>query len=126
MPLFTSNNGLILKMFMIDKKVARGITLHELFCLQSETSYDVFFNKYNFNDDHSIFLSVKQSDNQKSAVADVPEVIGTLFGKGLIFIAGGIGAVAGIGGTIASLEIVKNVKSKKENLVESDSENTVA
>jgi hypothetical protein len=83
-------------------------------------------NKYNFNDDHSIYLSVKQSDNQKAAVADVPEVIGSFFGKGFLVIAGGVGLVAGIGGTIASREVVKTVKSKKdENLIAED-ENTSA
>ena len=73
-------------------------------------------NKYNFNDDHSIYLSVKQSDNQKKAVADVPEIVGSFFGKGFIAIAGGIGLVAGIGGTIASREIIKKAKSNKEDL----------
>jgi hypothetical protein len=72
-------------------------------------------NKYNFNDDHTIYLSVKQSDNQKSAVADVPEVIGSIFSRGIIIVACGIGLVAGIGGTIASQEIIKIKKSKKEN-----------
>ena len=72
-------------------------------------------NKYNFNDDHTIYLSVKQSDNQKSAVADVPEIVGSVFGRGFIVIACCIGLVAGIGGTIASHEIIKIKKSKKEN-----------
>jgi hypothetical protein len=71
-------------------------------------------NKYNFNDDHSIYLSVKQSDNQKSAVADVPEIIGSVFSAGYYFLAGGIGAALGVGGTIGTMEIIKRKKSKVE------------
>ena len=69
-------------------------------------------NKYNFNDDHSIYLSVKQSDNQKSAVADVPEVIGSVFSAGYYFLAGGVGIAAGVGGTIGTMEIIKRRKNK--------------
>ena len=82
-------------------------------------------NKYNFNDDHSIFLSVKQSDNQKSAVADVPELIGSVFGTGYYILAGGVGALLGVGGTIGTKEIIKRRKSKKENpdIAEDDNQN---
>jgi hypothetical protein len=83
-------------------------------------------NKYNFNDDHLVYLSVKQSDNQKAAVADVPEVIGSFFGKGFLVIAGGVGLVAGIGGTIASREVVKTAKSKKDDNLIAEDENTSA
>ena len=69
-------------------------------------------NKYNFNDDHSIYLSVKQSDNQKKAVADVPEIIGSVFSAGYYFLAGGIGIAAGVGGTIGTMEIIKRRKNK--------------
>jgi hypothetical protein len=71
-------------------------------------------NKYNFNDDHSIFLSVKQSDNQKKAVSDVPKVVGSVFSAGYMILAGGIGIAAGVGGTIGTLEIIKRRKSKDE------------
>ena len=71
-------------------------------------------NKYNFNDDHSIFLSVKQSDNQKSAVADVPAVVGSVFSAGYMILAGGIGIAAGVGGTIGTMEIIKRRKSKPQ------------
>ena len=71
-------------------------------------------NKYNFNDDHSIFLSVKQSDNQKSAVADVPAVVGSVFSAGYMILAGGIGIAAGVGGTIGTMEIIKRRKSKSQ------------
>ena len=70
-------------------------------------------NKYNFNDDHTIYLSVKQSDNQKSAVADVPELVGSVFSAGYYFLAGGVGVALGVGGTIGTTEIIKRKKSKK-------------
>ena len=75
-------------------------------------------NKYNFNDDHSIFLSVKQSENQKSAVADVPEVVGSVFSTGYMLLSGGVGAILGVGGTIGTMEIIKRRKSKKNVEVE--------
>ena len=71
-------------------------------------------NKYNFNDDYSIYLSVKQSENQKSAVADVPEVVGSLIGTGYYFLAGGVGIVVGVGATIGTQEIIKRRKNKAE------------
>ena len=70
-------------------------------------------NKYNFNDDHTIYLSVKQSDKQKSAVADVPEIVGSVFSAGYMILAGGVGLIAGVGGTIGAVEIIKRRKSKK-------------
>ena len=70
-------------------------------------------NKYNFNDDFSIYLSVKQSENQKSAVADVPELVGSMFGRGFLAIAGVVGLVAGVGGTLGAQEIAKKRKSKR-------------
>ena len=75
--------------------------------------YDL--NKYNFDGDISIYLSVKQSKNDKSAVADVPEVVGSMFGTGFLFLAGGIGAIAGVGGVLATQEIIKKKKSKEDN-----------
>ena len=74
-------------------------------------------NKYNFNDDCSIYLSVKQSENQKSAVADVPEVVGSLIGTGFYFLAGGIGIILGVCGTIATQKLLKIQKKKKEDAV---------
>ena len=68
-------------------------------------------NKYAFEDDLSIYLSVKQSENQKAAVADVPELVGSMFGTGFVFLAGGIGLIAGIGGTLAA-QGVANKKKK--------------
>ena len=78
--------------------------------------YDL--NKYNYDDDQSIYLSVKQSENQKSAVADVPEVVGSVFSAGFYFLAGGIGIAAGVGGTIATQQIMKKKKSSADTAAE--------
>ena len=71
--------------------------------------YDL--NKYNFEGNTHIYLSVKQSKNNKSAVADVPEVVGSMFGAGFLILAGGIGVVVGIGGTVATNVILKKKKN---------------
>ena len=71
--------------------------------------YDL--NKYNFDGDTQIYLSVKQSKNDKSAVADVPEVVGSMFGAGYLVLAGGVGAIAGVGGVLATQEIIKKKKT---------------
>ena len=71
-----------------------------------QVSYNL--NKYNFNDDYSIYLSVKQSDNDKSAVADVPDIIGSIFGFGTTALAAGAGAAVGAVGTVL-------LRKKKEN-----------
>jgi hypothetical protein len=70
-------------------------------------------NKYNFDGDTQIYLSVKQSKNDKSAVADVPEVVGSMFGAGYLILAGGVGAALGLGGTVGTLEIFKRKKNKQ-------------
>ena len=69
-------------------------------------------NKYNFDDDLSIYLSIKQSDNKKAAVADVPEIVGSVFSAGYMILAGGVGIAAGVGGTIGTMEIIKKRKNK--------------
>ena len=76
-----------------------------------EVCYDL--NKYAFHDDTSIYLSVKQSENQKYAQAGVPEVVGSVFGTGFLVLAGGIGAIAGIGGTLATQVTIKKMKAKE-------------
>ena len=70
-------------------------------------------NQYNHEDDTAIYLSVKQSKNQKSAVAEVPGVVGSMLGAGVVALAGGVGAVVGIGGTLATAGIVNKNKKKK-------------
>ena len=73
-----------------------------------EVCYDI--NKYNFDGDTHIYLSVKQSKNDKSAVAEVPELVGSMLGAGYIFLAGGIGALLGIGGTMLTQSMLKKKK----------------
>ena len=76
--------------------------------------YDL--NKYNFSDKSpSIYLSVKQSKNDKSAVADVPEVVGSVFGGGLWMLFGGAGALFGVGGTLGTQALLKKKREKKED-----------
>jgi hypothetical protein len=55
---------------------------------------------------------VKQSENNKAAVADVPEVVGSMFGAGFLFLAGGIGAALGICGTVVTQGALKKKRSK--------------
>ena len=77
-------------------------------------------NKYNFNDDYTIYLSVKQSQNQKAAVADVPEIVGSVFSTGYLVLAGGVGALVGVGGVIGTQAIIK----RKKQTVNSEAEAT--
>ena len=78
-----------------------------------EICYDL--NKYNFsNKSPSIYLSVKQSKNDKSAVADVPEVVGSIFSGGLWMLFGGVGALFGVGGTLGTQAFLKKKREKKE------------
>ena len=74
--------------------------------------YDL--NKYNFEGNTHIYLSVKQSKNNKSAVADVPEVVGSMFGTGFLLLASGIGVVFGIGGTLTTQVIKRKSKAKAD------------
>ena len=81
-------------------------------------------NKYTYEDDTDIYLSFKRTEDDKSAVADVPTVVGSVFGTGFLFLAGGIGTVVGIGATLATQGIVKKKKSKKSSEpLATDSEN---
>ena len=76
-------------------------------------------NRHTFDDDTSIYLSAKQSKNDKYAATGVPEVVGSMFGAGFLFLAGGIGAAAGVGGTLATYGIAKRKKSKTKMDAES-------
>ena len=76
-----------------------------------EVCYDL--NKYNFNDETgSIYLSVKQSKKDKSAVADVPQVVGSMFSGGLWMLIGGVGALVGVGATLGTQSLLKKKKTK--------------
>ena len=68
-------------------------------------------NKYTYGFTPSIYLSVKQSKNDKSAATDVPQIIGSMFGSGFLALAGGVGVIVGVGGVLATQEILKKKKS---------------
>ena len=71
--------------------------------------YDL--NKYNFKSSSDIiYLSVAQSENQKSAVADVPDIVGSVFGTGFLFLAGGLGLAIGAGATVGVQSVLKKKK----------------
>ena len=73
--------------------------------------YDL--NKYNFDPDSAtIFLSIAQSNKQKTLV-DGPQVVGSIFGADVWFVAGGIGAVLGVVGTIGTQLLLKKKKSEE-------------
>ena len=69
-------------------------------------------NRFNFDDDVSVYLSVKQSKNDKAAVKDIPQVVGSMFGTGFMILAGGIGLVLGVGCTLGTQFIIKKKKNK--------------
>ena len=72
--------------------------------------YDL--NKYTFkSSSDTIYLSIAQSENQKSAVADVPEVVGSVFGTGFLFLIGGAGLVIGAGATVGVQSVLKKKKA---------------
>ena len=78
-----------------------------------ETCYDL--NKYNFNDKSpSIYLSVKQSKNDKAAVSDVPNVVGAIFADGVWLLFGGAGILFGIGGTLGTQALLKKKRENNE------------
>jgi hypothetical protein len=71
--------------------------------------YDL--NKYNFkSSSDTLYLSVAQSENQKSAVADVPDIVGSVFGTGFLFLAGGLGLAIGAGATVGVQSVLKKKK----------------
>ena len=79
-------------------------------------------NKYNFDDDHTIYLSVKQSDNEKYATAGVPELVGSMFSAGYYVLAGVIGAGLGVGATVGTQEILKRRKNNTAPITEAKEE----
>ncbi|MEE1050052.1 MAG: hypothetical protein U0M60_21835, partial [Clostridia bacterium] len=70
--------------------------------------------KYNFDDDTSIYLSVKQTKKDKSAVADVPEIVGSIFANGFWMLFGGLGAMVGVGGTLGTQALLKKKRTPKK------------
>ena len=75
--------------------------------------YDL--NKYNFSSgSDSIFLSVEKSENAKSTIEDVPDVVGSIFGTGFLFIVVGVGIVFGTAGTLGT-QFFLNKQQKKDS-----------
>ena len=74
--------------------------------------YDL--NKFNFEGNTSIYLSVKQSKNQKSAITDVPEVVGSMIGIGLLNYACVVGVTAGVFVTVVTLHWRKKKAADKD------------
>ena len=82
--------------------------------------YDL--NKYNFSSkSDAIFMSIRQSENVKSDVSDVPDVVGAIIGEGFWMLAGCLGVVVGAGGTILTNSFLNKKKSK-----ENDTDDAVA
>ena len=74
--------------------------------------YDL--NKYNFSSkSDAIFMSIRQSENVKSDVSDVPDVVGAIIGEGFWMLAGCLGVVVGAGGTILTNSFLNKKKSKE-------------
>jgi hypothetical protein len=67
--------------------------------------YDL--NKYNFSYEDSIYLSIKQSNNQKTSISEVPDIVGSILGGGLYFLTAGLGVACGIFGTIGTQKLKK-------------------
>ena len=75
--------------------------------------YDL--NKYNFSSDSAmIFLSIRQSEKQKSIVTEAPQVVGSIFGTGFWLVAGCVGIVCGVGVTLTAQVIAKKAKKRRK------------
>ena len=77
--------------------------------------YDL--NKYNFDSDSAmIFLSIRQSERQKSIIPEAPQVVGSIFGTGFWLISGSIGIVCGVGVTVIVKTVIKKIKNRRSVL----------
>ena len=75
--------------------------------------YDL--NKYNFDSDSAmIFLSIRQSERQKSIIPEAPQVVGSIFGTGFWLVAGCVGIVCGVGVTLTAQVIAKKAKKRRK------------
>ena len=80
--------------------------------------YDL--NKYNFTPSHNIFLSVRYSENQKPDGIVLPDIVGSVFANGLVFVSGGIGLIFSIGGMVGMQAILKKKKQGSDGETEND------
>ena len=80
-----------------------------------EICYDL--NKHNFDYDDHIYVSVAQSDNQKSSITGVPMVVGSVMSNGLYFVVAGVGAIAGSCIVLLSNKVTSKKKSKSSDEV---------
>ena len=73
--------------------------------------YDL--NKYNFSSDSAmIFLSIRQSEKQKSIITEAPQIVGSIFGTRFWFVAGFVGFACGVGATLTAQVIAKKAKKR--------------
>jgi hypothetical protein len=63
-----------------------------------------------------IFLSIRQSERQKSIIPEAPQVVGSIFGTGFWLIAGSIGIVCGVGVTVIVQTVIKKIKKRRSVL----------
>lgn len=66
----------------------------------------------------AVYLAFKYSTNQKSAVTDIPEIVGAVFNAGVI----AISAVAGLGGGVLLTVCIQKTKAKNAKKKEAEKE----
>ena len=66
----------------------------------------------------AVYLAFKYSTNQKSAVTDIPEIVGSVFNPGVI----AISAVAGFAGGTLLMVCISKIKAKKAKKEETETE----
>ena len=70
------------------------------------------------NNAEAVYLAFKYSTNQKSAVTDIPEIVGSVFNAGVI----AISAVAGLGGGVLLTVCIQKIKAKNAKKKEAEKE----
>ena len=78
--------------------------------------YDL--NKHNFEYEDSIYLSIAQSNEQKSFISEVPDIVGSMMSSSLYFLTAGLGVAGG-----AVIAVVTQ-KMKKKTADEDEKSNT--
>ena len=70
------------------------------------------------NNAEAVYLAFKYSTNQKSAVTDIPEIVGSVFNAGII----AVSAVAGLGGGVLLTVCIQKIKAKSDKKKEAAKE----